>query len=191
MSRIFTLLVTLMLMGCASLVPSTVARLSAISPLEADPAVLAVALVLPAGLQAAPGSAKLIITATRDDTGTRLAHAFILQATPAQIGGITVPPGSTAQLFRVAGADIAILRAMQTEMAQWKAEAPAGATAGTIEIGLGGCVVGAGPAADATASAYIRTSEGGPFLPLIVDGSLRQLLGDDVFAAIGPCHGPR
>ena len=58
-----------MMAGCSALVPSGVARLSAISPLEADPDAIAVALVLPEGVDLVPGSARLAIEAVREDTG--------------------------------------------------------------------------------------------------------------------------
>jgi hypothetical protein len=60
-----------LLSACTSLVPSGVARLSGLSPLDADPAQFAVALVLPEGLSLAPGSARLSISATRDARGYR------------------------------------------------------------------------------------------------------------------------
>ncbi|RUS60181.1 hypothetical protein EGN72_10300 [Pseudorhodobacter sp. E13] len=66
------LLMGLTLSAYASLVPSTVAWLAGQSPIDADPATLTVALVLPEGLRAQKDGARLEVTVKRFDTGEAL-----------------------------------------------------------------------------------------------------------------------
>ena len=64
-----------------------------------------------------------------------------------------------------------------------------GAAQGQLGLGIGGCALGAGPAADAVGSVLIRMDATGPFLPLIRAGRLADLLGSEGLAAIAPCQG--
>lgn len=59
MRFIIPLVPALGLSGCASMVPSTLAWLSGQTPLDADPAGIAVSLVLPEGLRAKENGARL------------------------------------------------------------------------------------------------------------------------------------
>jgi hypothetical protein len=168
--------------ACSAIVPGTAARLSALDPLTADPAALELVVVLPPGLAVSPGSAKLELTADRGSA--HRSGSFQLADRPVA-AGIDVPEGATARAFAVAEGDVDTMRALQAEIAAWKRE---GAAKGSLGLGIGGCTIGEGPAPDATASVLIRVHDNGPFLPLIADGKLADLLGAEVLAAIKPCH---
>ncbi|MGL4238091.1 hypothetical protein [Tabrizicola sp.] len=178
-----TALACLLLAGCASVVPSTAARLAALDPLTADPGAIEVVVILPEGLAVKPGSARLEFGATRG-TETRKG-SFVLEDRPVRTA-VAGPEGSSARGFALTEADAERMRALQAEIAAWKRE---GKARGTLGLGLGGCGVGDGPAPDATGSVLIRMAEDGPFLPLIRDGKLADLLGAEVLAAIQPCEG--
>ena len=167
--------------ACSHVVPSTAARLSALDPLTADPAALELLVILPPGLAVRPGSARLELSADRG--GDHRGASFRLADRPAL--GIDLPEGGTARRFAIADADVERMRALQAEIAAWKRE---GTAKGQLGLGIGGCAIGEGPAADATGSVLIRLQEGGPFLPLIDDGRLADLLGQDMLAAITPCQ---
>jgi hypothetical protein len=176
-------LACLLLSACAYVVPTTVARLAAVDPLTADPAAIEVAVILPPGLAITPGSAKLEVGAVRGAESRKGSFTMTdIPATP----GVTAPEGATARIYALTDAEAERLRALQAEIAVWKAE---GDAAGSLGIGIGGCAIGAGPAPDATGSVLIRLAEGGPFLPLIRNGRLADLLGAEVLAAIQPCKG--
>ncbi|WP_374434596.1 hypothetical protein [Tabrizicola sp.] len=177
------ILAILALAGCTSLVHSTAARLATMDPLTADPAALELVVVLPPGLAVTPGSAKLELSADRG--AEHKSGSFQLAERPAA-AGVAVPEGGSARGFAIAEADVPKMRALQAEIAAWKRE---GAAKGSLGMGLGGCAVDGGPAADARGSVLIRVQEGGPFLPLIADGKLSDLLGAQVLAAIKPCKG--
>lgn len=178
------------LAACSSMVPSTMAQLASVQPLEADPAAIAVAIVLPAGLEVEPGSARLTVEAVRRDTGETHKLDLVLEAHEVGGGNLAVPAGAAAQTYTVAAPDVSRMRALQSIVQGWKAEDPAPETGGSFGLALGGCAVGDGPTEDAVGSAYIRVAGGGDYLPVIVEGSLRDLLGPDVFDAIAPCNGP-
>lgn len=177
-----TLLAGLALAACTSLVPSTAARLAALDPLTADPAALELVMILPPGLAVSPGSARLDLSADRG--AEHKSGSFKLAERPAA-PGLTVPDGASARGYAIAEADVPGMRALQAEIAAWKRK---GATRGALGIGLGGCAVDGGPAPDAVGSVLIRVQQDGPFLPLITNGRLADLLGPDVLAAIKPCQ---
>lgn len=170
------------LSACSALVPSTAARLAAVDPLTADPAALVLVVILPQGLAISPGSAKVELSADRGDDHTGGRFQLADRPVPA---GLALPEGATARGFAIADTDVERMRALQAEIAGWKRE---GAAKGALGLGIGGCAVGDGPAPDATGSVLIKLRDDGPFLPLIADGRLSDLLGAEVLAAIKPCQ---
>ena len=161
------------LSGCGGLVPTTLVRLGAVSPLEADPAGFAVTLDLPEGLGLQPGIGRLALTAERRDPPDRLAGACGLSSGPD--GGIGVDPD-----------EIDALRALQAEVAAWEAADPDG-TSGSLSVTLDPCRIGAGPAPDARVSVAIRLEPGGPFLPLVRNDPISQVAGSDDIGALPQC----
>jgi len=170
-------------MACTAIVPSTAARLASFDPLTANPAVIELVVILPPGLAVSPGSARLELSA---DRGTDHRSGSFQLADRAIPPGMDLPAGATARGFAIAGADVARMRALQAGIAAWKAK---GEARGTLGLGIGGCAIGEGPAPEATGSVLIRLGAGGPYLPLVADGRLSDLLGPDVLAAIKPCQG--
>lgn len=162
------------LAACSAVVPSGAARLAALSPLDADPAAVSVALVLPEGIEVMPGSAKLSLGATRTDTGEAATGEFVLEAAagdPSAFGA----DAAALRTFRLSEPDVARMRAVQDRLRGW--EAAGVKTRGTLSVALGGCTLGAGPAPDARASVFLRTGAGGSYFPLL-DGARIADLGD-------------
>lgn len=172
----------LALSACASVVPSTAARLAAFDPLTADPAALELVLILPPGLAVTPGSARLDLSASRGRE--RRSGSFRLAERPVP-PGIPLPKNATARGFAIAEADVARMRALQAEIAVWKRE---GSARGQFGLGIGGCAIGDAPAPDARGSVLIRVDRDAAFLPLVADGRLSDLLGPEVLRAIKPCQ---
>jgi hypothetical protein len=177
--RYAPILSALALSACASVVPSTAARLAMMDPLTADPAAIELVVSLPKGLAVMPGSARLEFGAERG--GESRKGSFVLEER-----AVALPDGTTARGFALTEADAERMRALQAEIATWKRE---GTARGSLGLGLGSCAVGEGPAPDATGFVLIRMAEDGPLLPLIRDGKLADLLGAEVMAAIQPCKG--
>lgn len=173
---------SLALAACSAIVPSTAVRLASFDPLTADPAAIELVVILPPGLAISPGSAKLELSADRGSE--HRSGSFRLADRPVA-PGTEVPAGATARGFSIAEPDVDRMRALQAEVAGWNAS---GAAKGALGIGIGGCAIGDGPAPDATGSVLIRVREDGPYLPLIANGKLADLLGPEVLAAIQPCQ---
>lgn len=183
LSFLRALTASLALSACAAIVPSTAARLAAFDPLTVDPAEVELVVTLPPGLSVIPGSARLELTAVRGDA--RREGSFRLADRPVA-QGLDLPPGASVRRFAIAEADVPRMRALQADIAAWKRT---GDARGSLGLGIGGCAVGAGPAADARGSVLIRVTAEGPFLPLIDKTRLADLLGAEVLAAIKPCKG--
>ncbi|MFK7834989.1 MAG: hypothetical protein AB8B60_02105 [Sulfitobacter sp.] len=172
--RLF-ILPAFLLSACTSIVPATVARLNALSPLEADPAGFAVAMTLPEGVDIAPRSARLMFTVARTDTGEMRDGVFVLERTNAD-----------QAIYRIAPQDLPALRELQGIARDWRAE-DENATNGSISVTLAPCRIGAGPTEDARASVAIRTDEDGPFLPLVRNGPLTALVDPEKLRDMGDC----
>ena len=169
------LVLKMALAGCGSVVPSTVARLAGLSPLEADPAGFEVGLVLPEGVGVMPDTAVLELEARQSETGETLAEDIVLE----RIEG-DVP------LWRVAEADLAAIRAFQEQARAWE-DADPEASSGAISVGIGPCIRGAGPAPNAVISVLLRTSQDAPLLPLVRNAPLSGFSDAGDIAALPAC----
>ncbi len=152
----------LLLAACSSVDPITLLKLSALSPLEADPSDIAVKVQLPDGLQVRPKTAILSVSATRNDMKS---EGMYLLAT--EIG----PDGT---IYSVANDDKGRLKAQQSLIIGWEEDDPD--TSGSISVSLEGCSVGTGPSKNATISIQIRTEAQGPYLPLVSEAPISEVL---------------
>lgn len=165
------------LAGCTALVPSTAVRLNALSPVTADPAAIALALRLPAGVGVQPGGATLFLGARRTDTGAETGLTVALaRRSDAELG----------ETFQIAPEDRARFRAEQARIAAWQTEAPE-ATEGTLSLGVSPCREEAGPAPSARGSVSVRFAPDAPFRPLLRDAPLSRLAGEDDVASWPIC----
>ncbi len=176
-----------LLSACSALVPSTMAQLAAINPAQMDPGLIAIAVVMPAGLRPQPETAVLVLAADRSDTGETALHEAVLDEREVTIEGVALQPGEVAYLYQLAPDDLAPMRAVQARILAWDATAP-DATRGRLSVALGACTVGAGPAPGAEGAVFIRASDAGPMLPLIPRSSIAGLIGAAAMASIGPCN---
>jgi hypothetical protein len=180
----------LCLSACSYTDPATVGQVAALSPLQADPAVLAVALQLPKELVVPKDGATLAVDVTRADTGATRALTFALQAQSGAVAGVPETAGEILTVYRLTPTDVARLRDLQAEVAGWKAESPPADTSGHLGLGLAACTRAGRLDPRARGAAWVRLQADGPFLPLIPDSALRDVLGAALFDAIAPCDGP-
>ncbi len=167
-----------LLAGCATVNPITLARLATVSPLRADPADFTVFLRLPAGLDVAPGQARLVLLAERRDTGDTLEGRYVLERQD-------LPDGQ--QAWRVARPDLARLRADQARARAWK-EAVPDESGGSLSLTVGGCRTDAGPIApDATVDVGLTLERDGPRLPLISGAPVTRILDGAEMGELQPC----
>ncbi|MFN3844442.1 MAG: hypothetical protein ACK4RZ_01305 [Paracoccaceae bacterium] len=183
--RVFAVGLVAAVSACGTVSPVTMARLAALDPLTADPAELAVAIVVPEGFSVVPGTAKLTLKAARGQQ--KLAEMVTLLDRPLA-GAVQTPEGSRATAYALAPIDVQRMRDWQATVAGWT---DGGAASGTFGLGVDGCTTGDGPAPDALAAVYVRLEAGGSYLPLVPPSPMSALLGPDVMAAIKPCTGAR
>lgn len=162
------------LVACGNVVMSTAAKLGMMSPLDEDPGQFAVALDLPEGAGIAPDGATLILFANLTSTGESRKETFIL--------------AQDANVYRIDPADLPRARAIQAEVRAWERADPRDATGG-LTINIEPCVIGDGPAPDATVSISIQTQPGGRFDPLVRNGPLSKVANQAERANWPQCSG--
>lgn len=165
------------LSACTTLVPGTIARLYALSPLEADPADIAVALRLPDGVAVQPNSAQIVLTAERQDTGETSAATYTLSAIKTSEGN---------SIYRIADEDHDQLRTQQELIAGWKAE-DADASKGSLSVQLAGCKTAQEVDPNPTLDISIRTSQDDAFMPLVRGAKLTQVFKVAGIESLPPC----
>lgn len=174
-------LLLLLLAGCSYVPTMTAARLAAVDPMTADPGQIELAVVLPPGMNPLPGTAKMVLHAEGGGQVRDVEYLLVDRAVPQ---GVPLPDGAHARAYRLSAADAAAMRALQAEVAGWRATGHGSATLG---VGLGGCELGGGPAPDAEGAVYVRLAADGSFLPLLGPARLTDMLGAAAIAGLPPC----
>jgi len=162
----------LFLSACGSVVATTAVQLANLSPLTADPANFAVRVTLPDGLDVAPGTAILLLTAQQTPDTAPVTEEYTLQR--------------DANVFRVAQADLASLRALQAKANAWET-ADRDASSGSLSVSLLPCRRSDELSVDARVSVAIQIEQGGIFLPLIRNAPLSSVAEQSDLNALGPC----
>lgn len=166
MNRIFSLLGLIATTGCSSVVIPTVAKLSGLSPLDADPSGFEVAIDLPEGASVDTGDATFIIESRHSGLDHHLREVFALERQEVD---------SDRLMFRFAQADLARVLAIQSQAAAWKAADPKLAS-GSISVRATPCIIGDGPDLGDTLSISLRIKPNGPLLPLVRNAKISELL---------------
>lgn len=170
-NMIISLTAGVCLLGCSSVVGTTLMQINALDPLSVDPADVAVSLTLPEGIDVQTGSAELSFT-TRRGTSDVISKTYVLER--------------NGDVFEIAQADWPEMRAMQAQVRIWKAE-PNDDSSGSIGISLSPCTIAGGPSPDARVSVSIRTIKDGIFLPLVRNGPLSAVVSPDDLAQMADC----
>ena len=145
--------------ACGDLSPMAIAQLLTLSPMETDPAQLAVALELPEGVSLPAGSAYIHISAEQTELGKTSDQKYVL---------IANPDGDSRSIYRIAPKDLPLVRQQQALISGWKDD-DEDSTHGSFSVGLTGCKVGEGPQPDGVVNISMRTSPEGAFVPLVRD----------------------
>lgn len=170
--------IILTLSACSSVVPSGIARLYQASPLESDPADMAVALDLPDDVAVKPGTAKISFFAERTDTGANSEGVYPLQQ--------RIDPTTGFSVLSVRGEDQAALRTQQVMIREWQRENE-DATKGGISVAFEGCRTGLSIDATAPVSVLLRTEADGRFFALVKDAPLKEVLQVLDMNEVEPC----
>jgi len=167
----------ILLSACSSISLPGVARLNALSPMETDPADIAVALALPEGLALQPGSAVFSIKSGTKDGTRKSNETYVLARTPGS-------DGST--VYQIAMADWDRVRAQQKLVRRWEEEDPRGHSGG-FGVSLMPCTVGDGPADGAVLSISMRTNPDDAFFSLVKNAPWEDALDETGLDALEPC----
>lgn len=146
------------------MVVETVAELERLSPLEADPGQIAVAIDLPDGFAIHPDSAIMSMSVAQKNLGQSRAEEFVLEQT-----------GAVWTVFRVAQADFERLAEIQDLARSWETEDPK-ATKGSFSVGALPCVKNSDADRSETFSISIQLATDAPFKPLVRNAKVSSIL---------------
>lgn len=179
-SPVAALFAALSISSCSTVPPSSYAKLAALSPLEASPAEIRMAVIAPEKLVIRPGGAVLSI-AWRPASGEPRKQEFSLEVLS---GNATAPqliprlgPGQHLYVLKLTDADALELLALQKEVRAAKASGKDGQ--GNIGAGLrDACWTGRFPtvAEAMPLEAHLRTEAGGDWTTLIKGIDLKDIL---------------
>lgn len=167
------ILPVVLLTGCTSLVPATLARLNNFSPLTVDPAALQAAVTVPEGVTVPMGGATMLLEATRSDLGETVSTTFVLDQK--ETGEYLV--------FAVAPKDVPAFRTLQRTIRTWE-EIAEDETTGSFGVDVTLCKVGDGPAEDATFSVFVQADDGG-LMPILRDAPVSEVIESGAFDGEG------
>lgn len=185
-------LVVLMFLGaCSSIPPSTQLR-AALSPLEAKPSEIRVALVAPDKLVLRPGGAVMSV-GWQPAAGQMRKMDFVLEILDGNAGAplllSRLQTGQRLYVLRLTDKDVVALLGLQREMQAAKASGVHGR--GEVRAGLrDACWEGVFPSSPGPQplEIHIRTEAGGDWMPLMAGVDLKDLLQAAGIQALPSCE---
>ena len=188
--RCLPVLPALLLAGCASLNPVTLAKLARLDMLEADPGAIVVAAVAPTSIRLSTGDVKLTLKLDSDDPDWVINEVVLLEVA-ALTGADQVSHDLQTQnvtMARVPQDDLERLANAQKKARAFKTAGRKDGK-GSLSVGVsGGCIQGALPDGPLEVSIYLKTERGGEFLPVINALDLRKIDNGALVAKILPCE---
>lgn len=188
-----SVLLTCLLAGCMSVPPTSMVKLARFSPMEADPAVLRVAVKAPKQILVRDGDATLNIRLDVSDPKYRFDEVFQLQAQvpdPSSIGLAAVATANErVTVFALQPMDVARMRDVQLKARAYKASGGASGH-GSLSIGVSGCLFSDHPDGPIRVSSYLKTEEDEPYFALLRNFDLRQAMRDAGRDGLSACFTP-
>ncbi|MCF2871683.1 hypothetical protein L0664_11455 [Octadecabacter sp. G9-8] len=177
--RMLPLFIFAPLMGCTSLVMSTVVALDDLDPMTADPAGFEVALDIPDPLGLVKNSTEFQFTATRGETGDVSGGEYTLLET-------TTPDGH--RVYRIPQNAVEDIRAIQKDAATWQAT---GDNALSVGVNLDFCRTTQDPLPDDLRfSIFIRLAQDAPLLPLVRNSRVTEVIEAEALNELDMCADP-
>lgn len=179
------------LSGCLSTPPSSIVRLARLSPLEADPAQIRIAVVHDNVLRVRGGDVTLRMTYKPDGKGPTIDESYkpvvsADQAPPPELA-TQLAGNRTLTVMGLSAEDAEKMRRVQAAIREFKAAGGDGS--GTLAAGVEGCRNAAVPDGPVLVSTFLKTADAETFFPLARDQDMRRLLakrGVDI-ADMTPC----
>ncbi|WP_121026443.1 hypothetical protein [Litoreibacter meonggei] len=152
-------------------------RLAALSPLEVDPADIAVALSLPDGVTLPAGAAAIEMSAEQTELRKTSNERYVLGARPDTNGGT---------VYQLAKDDFQRFKQQQALISSWE-EADSDATHGSFSVSLTGCRTEVGPQPDGVVTVSMRTASDGTFFPVIRNLPWSEVLSETNLSGLPTC----
>ena len=172
--------VALVLSGCASVVPTTIARLSLLDPFTADPAGFSVALETDDGLSVREGTAQFIFIATHSPRGEIISERVQMVEDRSEAGRL---------VYSISPEGVEALRAMQVNLRPWK-ETSDGNSSLTLTVEADGCLVDRNNIPEnPRVSIFLQLSADTPMRPLVRNGPLAEMFDVEDLAELPQCSG--
>ena len=172
----FILIAALFLAACLTTPPSTVAKLARLSPLEADPSAIRLAVRLPGSLVVRDGDVRLRVSFDGGSEATRLVeeYAAVIADGAEDLTGIATKPGDGSRVFVAALTedDAASLADTQRRIRAWRAAGIEGK--GQLAVMATACANGPFPDGPIPLTTWMRTSPDEPFFVLARTVDLRR-----------------
>lgn len=178
--------------GCMHMPVATIAKLWSFDMTTADPAVLRTAVRGPDVLRTRPGGVKLVLTTWHDGAPQRTTRTFVLEeiAEAEELARLQRHrrKGEAIAAFRLAAADIAVMRGLQQENRAAAAGAKTKAR-GSIGVSADACRAGPLPSGPILTTTYLLLDPADGYLPLLEDVDLRKEIEPAKLATdIPPCE---
>jgi len=185
----FIAIAALLTAGCLTTPPSTLFKLSRLSPLEADPATIRLAARLPEPLRIRDGDIRLRISFDGGTGATRLVEeygAMIVRA-PAGTRGIGEgAPGERTYVAALTEDDAASLADVQRRILAWRAAGIEGQ--GQLSVTATACADGPVPGGPIPLTTWMRTEPDEPFFVLARNVDLRRQIDSGSIGQVGSCE---
>lgn len=163
--------------ACTSMPVTSMVKLARTDFATIDPAVLRVAVRLPAGVRPRPGTVTLKLTVTVG-TAPPVVSTFVLAdlADRAEIASLRaeVTTGTAVWAYRLEPADVSRVTALRSDLMARKGRGERGSL--TIGVGAEACRTDAAPDR-VLLTTYLKTEATGDYFPLVRDVDLREVPG--------------
>lgn len=181
----------LVLPGCLSTPPSSMIRLARLSPLEADPGQIRIAVIHDGILRVREGDVTLKLAYEPDGKGPSFDEHYkpvvsANQSPPPELAGQKAD-SQRLTVMHLSARDAVRMREVQSAIRDYKQAGGDGA--GTLAAAVEGCLDAAGPDGPVLVSTYLKTADGDTFFALVRNQDMRKLLakqGVDI-AGMEPC----
>jgi hypothetical protein len=180
-----------LLAGCMSAPPSSYAKLTSLSPLEANPQEIRVAVLATQDLVMRPGDAILDVY-FKPDHGEKLSAKYALEIISGNASApqllTALKPGQTIYVLRLTSADTVSLRVLQGDVIKAKAAGMHGE--GGFSLGFAhACWNGSFPrdGRPMPFDPWIQTQAGGEFIPVFTGIDVKDLLKIAKIEALPSC----
>lgn len=184
----FIMFAVLLTAGCLTTPPSTLFKLSRLSPLEADPAAIRLAARLPEPLRIRDGDIRLRISFDGGTGATRLVEEYGAVIVEAPAGTPGIGEGAAADRTYVAALtddDAASLTDVQRRIRAWRAAGVEGQ--GQLSVMATACADGPVPSGPIPLTTWMRTGPDEPFFVLARNVDLRRQVDSGSIGQIGSC----